>query len=416
MHLKDIFECSCEHYPADHLYISNKIRCTNLFLDIKEKDYEPLDHPTPPVIECGIYNKSKLFRIDICSYYDDKDIYESEIERYVVLSQNRQRAFILARHLKSWIIENFDLVFVFLQEPTAIFLAEALIEDGVNVISIVMDPPEMRHFFYQNKKLTRELIDTSFKHVSKRSVGVVLPSESAVNSFTHKPISGNSIAAYPIFRSYTAYNHSSQSSINSGLLDEKRLRIVLVGQIYAPESLNAFLVALAIVKENDVLDTIDFVYYGGIDGRNKLNKLKDNPKLNKINIQINDTLDYSKLVDLISRNFDFGYTPFPFSNELSGTISYSFPSKFVSYLEAGITPLYHGPRSTVSDILGRYQLNDFSIESIDSKFISKRIISIINHLKKIEDNARISMLSRLFTREILTKNIDKLIAETMAAQ
>ena len=412
LHYKDILQSVGINNETNHLHISNQIRCSNLFEDIKKTDYCALGSLNPPIILHEHFQEIKSYRLNVASYYDDKEIYSNETDRYLALVINKYRFFLLAKHIKDSFINYYDLFVVFLQEPTAFFLAEGLICQDQKVISLIMDPPEMRHGIYLNNHLSRDFINTSFKSCIRDSLGLIMPSEEAKNISRIDNINREIAVAYPVIRG-TFYSdlQDDQAKFNNC---SRTINIVLVGQIYALESLAAFLKGLVILKSKINLDAVNFVYYGGLDGKNKLGKLKAESKYSAINIMINEPLNHSRLIEEIKGKYDFGYVPFPFSEDMSDTVSYSFPSKFVSYVEAGIMPMYHGPQSTVYNFLKKYNLTELSISSTNSNSIANNMSSIINEYNFKNKNEIISKLSDIFGKKKLASNMNNFINKIMS--
>ena len=122
----------------------------------------------------------------------------------------------------------------------------------------------------------------------------------------------------------------------------------------------------------------------------------------KLKIGIFDYLPHNELQKRFEKNYHIGYVPYPTDTSLVNTVKYSFPSKFVSYIEAGLIPIYHGPRnSSVRRLLDQFDLSGLAIDSAEN---ASSLASVFNFIQNMPSESYVEM-SKKFTQNNLTDNL-----------
>jgi hypothetical protein len=105
----------------------------------------------------------------------------------------------------------------------------------------------------------------------------------------------------------------------------------------------------------------------------------------------------------------FGLVPYSFEESFRTSAEFSFPSKLVSYVQAGVVPIFIGPKnSSVFQLLNDNNLSDLCITTVNSIEITSQLQSIFfSDLN--ETNKKLSILSKLFVPSMLQECINDVL-------
>ena len=147
------------------------------------------------------------------------------------------------------------------------------------------------------------------------------------------------------------------------LTEATGFKIVFAGSIYAKDTWNSFIKAIASVNWSVAGIPLKLIYVG-------------TPSFHGVNIpdQVICTgkMGHKKTMEIIS-NAHFGYAPYSFGMSFRDASAASFPGKVVDYITSGIPMIYHGPEeSEVNDVILRTG-GGISINTKDKNDILKAI-------------------------------------------
>jgi hypothetical protein len=409
LHFFDIVKSTSKSNKTSHLYLEIYRRESSPFSHLALNKFVPLDNVAQQIKEIKQIDGITRYQISIDSYSDLDHFYTSELEAYLIQQAIRYRIYKLVDYLAEGFFRSFDAVIILLQESTSFFMAEHVCQKHFKVIPIYLDPLEMRHHIYKTTILSKSVIDKAKEEIFKNAKGFILPSESALNKILEHTNNKNITYAYPIIRDQKDIYFEKK---NISIKERKEIKIVMVGQIYALEELLRFLNSLPLIRQKRNLNLLTFDYIGPNDGLKLIqNNLNYNPENEKISFNFAGPINHDKLINKIRGKFDFGYVPYPFNENMKETIGFSFPSKFVAYIESGIIPLYHGPGGSVSNFLVKNELDHLIIPSQSEKDISEFFDILFDDHIEFETISRLQALEKIFSEDTLSSNIKNLINE-----
>ena len=172
------------------------------------------------------------------------------------------------------------------------------------------------------------------------------------------------------------------------------IEIALAGQIYARDTMEIFLNALERLNALSHGDGWKFSlsYYGDYFIGNMFDHNC---------IVARGSFEYKELMTAMGATCSFGVVPYSFDASFSSSAKFSFPSKLVAYIQAGLIPIYVGPGdSSVFDLFEEYGLTELCITSENSILIGQQLESIVfNDLSAVR--VKLLALSDVFTPEYL---------------
>jgi hypothetical protein len=338
--------------------------------EVCEVEFMTLSHSIES--DSGIRRSTVLhekYNCKIVAEADNPHIYADPLQRLSALDKTRYNCFLTGMMFKEAIENQYSCIAIFLQNPLSIFFCEALIKLQIKVVAIVMDLPEMRHYFFKNDSATAERIDSAFDFVLTNARGILSPSQDATETILGVSGSKNVHTVYPKVRSRSDLNNRVNFDAKYTQSPIRETSIVLAGQIYAPECLKAFLIALNKLAGRSKNKSFVFHYFGA----NDLMNLISNENMSEITIRVSGHMPHREVQEHI-RRATFGYVCYPFIEELSQTTKFSFPSKFVSYIEGGLFPLFHGPlESTVGNFLSSHNLQSLILDTLNQESLEFKL-------------------------------------------
>ncbi|MBZ1351031.1 hypothetical protein KZZ10_10275 [Alcaligenaceae bacterium LF4-65] len=391
LHFFDIYTNAKLFADCTFLKVSNIYRHTNAFID-GEKVSVPKGRPLQCIQENYIY-----YNFTTSTYYDHEYNYPTDLERSIIINQIKFISSVDSKIIQKWILEKgYEKVVIFAHEPYSIFLANSLISKGLTLVPIVMDLPEMRVSLLNISKQTTKIINDSFMDLIKNAHAVLCASDSGIeilSIFTNKS---------KLFTAYSTFRRKFNQRLAKKIDIKARVKIALAGQVYAKDSLHKFLYEINEYTKSSELN-IQFDLYGDSKAQQTfLAILKPINIDKKLKIGIFDYLPHNELQKRFEENYHIGYVPYPTDASLVNTVKYSFPSKFVSYIEAGLIPIYHGPRnSSVYRLLDQFDLTGLAIVSDES---TSSFANLVNFIQNMPSESYIEM-SKKFNQENLSVSL-----------
>jgi hypothetical protein len=409
LHFFDIVKSAASSHKVSHLHLEIFRNETNPFNDLISNKLPPLDTLNIDVSKIEPLNNINRYKVSVHSYTDLDHIYNDKKEAYIAQQIIRFRMHNLGNYLAKKFLTDFDILFIFLQESSTFFYAEYLCHKGLKVIPIYLDPVEMRNHIYNTNILSRSVINSSIKEIYNKAHGFVLPSELALKKISAFTKIKNFTYAYPIIRNQSKSNFKNDSVL---IKEKKDINILMVGQIYALDELLKFINTLPMLRNKRNLKSINFTYIGKDDAKTLIKEnIKYDPALENIIFIYEKPLGHLALIDRVKGKFDFGYVPYPFLEEMNEIVGFSFPSKFVAYIEAGILPIYHGPSGSVSNFLKKNELDYLCIHNQFEGDILKSLDSMISNDINLNTITNLQLLEKFFHGETLNINLTRLISE-----
>jgi hypothetical protein len=393
MHFRDIYEQAKQKSETRFLRLEIDYQHTNIFVEKKHSLIRnaPLQEPAQDG-DSYIYRSSAI--------YDHGYLYPDDNQRAVVLMQTRYLAHTDARYLESFIAGRFDVAIIFVHEPYSIFLAEGLQSRfRIRVIPVIMDTPQLRIETYKIGERTARVIDNAFIDVVRNAYSILSASRPGAETLDSLSNQTKAYPAYPVVRSTRRVDTLNLARWSG------EIRVVLVGQAYAPESLGRFMVALSKYQQQTA-KKVSFHFFGEEHGRHTFERLTKELRLDNVEMNTYEYLPHNELQEILSSTYTIGYVPYPDSPALSETVRYSFPSKFVSYIEAGLVPLYDGPRnSTVHNLLEDLGLDFLSVRNKHGE------IDLATFLKSVRSHKKNMYIAfeQVFSKQKLGENIMRAI-------
>jgi hypothetical protein len=271
-------------------------------------------------------------------------------------------------------VKAHSTVVIFVQWPGMIFLWEAFASSKWRTVPILMDRFEPLFIAYPLAKSSQALIRDSFNAALLQSDGLLTGSIKAAKALS-KTLQVPCREVLSVFRETSALKVADG---DHGLAGFRPLRIprnssnriALAGQIYARDTVELFISSLE--RLNDLSNcagpkcSLDF--YGDWPIENLFNNSF---------VTTHEPLEYSKLMITLASTCSFGLVPYSFDQAFSSSAEFSFPSKLVAYIQAGLIPIYVGPkRSSVFELLDIYGLAGLCITEIDVTLICQSLETI----------------------------------------
>jgi hypothetical protein len=239
-----------------------------------------------------------------------------------------------------------------------------------------MDRYEPLFIAYPLAKSSQALIRDSFDAALRQSAGLLTGSKMAAQALA-KNLQVPCREIMSVFRKTTALEVFEREY---GLANLRRLKIpkkplieiALAGQIYAKDTVEIFLTAMERLNVLSLGDACKYSlnYYGdypirGMYGHNC--------------IVAHGSFEYKKLMASMGTSSSFGLVPYSFEKSFSSSAVFSFPSKLVAYIQAGLVPIYVGPReSSVYDLFEEYDLAGLCITNENPILIGQQLDSILS--------------------------------------
>jgi hypothetical protein len=389
-HLKDIIKC-----------LDSYSRLRIVRLNSTSIDYH---RSRPPALEfSALQSSSPLVYITVQAMFEDTPFdYSDQVGYLHRIRINAYRFFAEFDREMSAAREGSTVV-IFVQWPGMIFLWEAFSQSKWRTVPILMDRYEPLFIAFPLAKSSQILIRDSFDVALSHSDGLLVGSKKAALIYA-RSLQVPCREVMSIFRGAitpVAVHHSIEPNklhrLNNAT--KPKISIALAGQIYARDTTGLFLDAL--VRLNDMASADGCIYY--------LNYYGEYPILNMYTqscIVSHRALEYDKLINVMSESCVFGLVPYSFDVFFLNSAGFSFPSKLVAYVQAGIIPIYIGPRdSSVYDLLSEFDLSELCITTETPVLIAEQLTSIIaSDLMVIQ--AKLFILSVQFKPEYLQSCIN----------
>lgn len=295
-------------------------------------------------------------------------------------------------------VKAHSTVVIFVQWPGMIFLWEAFASSKWRTVPILMDRYEPLFIAYALAKSSQALIRDSFDAALSQSAGLLTGSKKAAQELA-KTLQVPCREIMSVFRKTSA---SKVVGGEYGLTNLRRLKIskkplieiALAGQIYARDTVEIFLTALERLNALSHGDgcKYSFNYFGDYPIRGMYNHNC---------IVAHGSFEYKELMASMGASCSFGLVPYSFETSFSTSAAFSFPSKLVAYIQAGLIPIYIGPReSSVFYLFEEYDLAGLCITSENPLLIGQQLVNIIsNDLNAVQ--VKLFALADVFKPEYL---------------
>lgn len=408
MHFKDIYDIASSFGKTGYIHVRAKLLASPLIYKETSGWIQQVTRGTQALQNTALEN---IYEATIFTNPDDESHYKSDVDRTIGLEQTRYMCSLLAIKLMHFSRTTNIKFVIFVQEPVSLFLCDHLIAAGASVSIVVLDPLEMRHYFYKNAEISRGLLDNAFNRCIEEAKSVLAPSNDAVEILSSK-------MQRKVYPAYATYRSAAHIDINAKLTqacaeinsNKIPLSIILAGQVYAPETLAAFLQALQLTLESNYIQNARFVFVGDASGRTAVASIAESLRIPDVQVITKKTMSYSELQEEFKMHH-FGYVPFPFISSLKETVAFSFPSKFVSYVEAGLLPIYHGPSvSTVNNVLNRFSFNYLTVNGFAVDEIGLSLKNIISTFTANFSINQYHNLHQFFLKRNLSDSIHKFLS------
>lgn len=279
-------------------------------------------------------------------------------------------------------------IWIALTSGPTIYLARQLMERvSLPIYSMVWDIPQ---YFAANLRLDRYTTNIwlrQFEEVLRGSRRIAVASEGMRLDFAAR----YQLDSVPILLASMRQGTLKQIDCAQAVTT---VRIAFAGSLYAKDSWNSFVSALALC--DGVIDQrqIRVEFWGRFPKRNA--------RLSPI-VHLNGTVSPDELMQALAE-CDMAYLPYSFAPNWEQVACTSFPTKLVGYLEAGLPVFYHGPRaSTVTEFYHKYQVGP-TCHYQDAHEILAAINSAMDtKILQLARAARISALNEEFGIETMRK-------------
>jgi len=389
-------------------HLRDIIKCLNTYsrLRVVHANTESIDyHRSPsPTLDCSLLQTSAaMIHITLQTLFEETAMGDAEQTAY--LHRIRINAFKFfnkfSREMES--VKAHSTVAIFIQWPGMIFLWEAFALSNWRTVAILMDRYEPLFIAYPLATSSQALIRDAFDVALSHSDGLLTGSKKAEHALA-KSLQVPCRAVMSVFRSgmtLPTARRSVEVAKLRRLTDPAKpsVSIALAGQIYAKDTIGLFLDALTTL--NDIASTggrsYSLIYYGKVS--------ISNTYCQKCIVE-GGSLEYGKLMNVMAESCVFGLVPYSFDASFATSAAFSFPSKLVAYIDAGVIPVYLGPRdSSVFDLLSEFELAGLCITTENPTQIAEQLVAIIAG-DLIAIQAKLLRLSELFKPEYLQNCIN----------
>jgi hypothetical protein len=389
-HLKDIIKCLDAYSRLKIVHVN----ATSI-------DYH---RSRPPALDCSALRSSDaLVHVTVQTMFENTSFDYSDQTGYLHRIRINAHRFFAGFDREMAAVRERSTVAIFVQWPGMIFLWEAFARSNWRTVPILMDRYEPLFISFPLAKACQALIRDSFDLALNHSDGLLVGSKKAAHAYTPSlQVPCREIMS--MFRgdmTPIAVRHSV------GLAKLRRLAnaikptisIALAGQIYARDATGLFLDAMA--RLNDMGSADEGTYCLDYYGENPIRAMYP-----QTCIVVHGALEYEKLMDVIAESCVFGLVPYSFDSLFSTSAKFSFPSKLVAYVQAGVIPIYMGPRdSSVFDLLSEFDLAHLCITSENPTLIVEQLAAIVAG-DLIAMQAKLLTLSAQFKPEYLQNCIN----------
>jgi hypothetical protein len=94
-------------------------------------------------------------------------------------------------------------------------------------------------------------------------------------------------------------------------------------------------------------------------------------------IAAHGSFEYENLLPVLGATCSYGLVPYSFDELFASSAEFSFPSKLVAYIQAGLIPIYVGPKnSSVFDLLDEYGLTELCITGNSVCLVGEQLATI----------------------------------------
>lgn len=295
-------------------------------------------------------------------------------------------------------VRKCSTVVIFVQWPGMIFLWEAFTSSKWLTVPILMDRYEPLFISFPLASSSKALIHDSFNAALLKSDGLLVGSKKAAKALSKKlQVPCREILS--VFREISAPRIVDREYVLAGLRRLKTPqdsfnRIAFAGQIYAKDTTEMFLSALE--RLNSMSNTVDSRYLVDYYGEYPIQNMYDYSC-----IEAHESLEYKELMATLSTTCSFGLVPYSFDELFASSAEFSFPSKLVAYIQAGLIPIYIGPKcSSIFELFVEYDLTRLCITEPDVDHICQSLKSLF---LSDHDAIRLKLfdLSRIFNPEYL---------------
>lgn len=389
-HLKDIMKC-----------LDGYSRMRVVQVNASSIDYH---RSPPPETDCSaLQSSAALVHVTVPIMFENTAFNDPDQAAYLHrIRVNAYRFFAEFDKTMAAAREGVTIV-IFVQWPGMIFLWEAFARSNWRTVPLLMDRYEPLFIAFPLAKSCQALIRDSFDVALSHSDGLLTGSKKSARAFA-RSMQVPCREVMSVFRGAMlppAVRHSLGLSKLRRLSSstDPAVSIVLAGQIYAQDATGLFLQAMERLNEMATAGQCTYClnYYGEHAIRNMYSQTC---------IVAHGPVEYEKLMNTMAESCVFGLVPYSFEASFSSSAVFSFPSKFVAYIQAGVIPIYIGPRnSSVFDLLSEADLSGLCITTQDPALIAEQLAAIVaGDLMSIQ--AKLLVLSSQFEIDYLQSCIN----------